>query len=411
MPSISLFLRKDWKQPDETHPICYRFKIKKSWTIHTSPFSVLPDDWNDDMKMIKPGCDKYDDVRKINLELHAALDEFLESLQTLQNKYGLRHLETLKPKELKEMVINHIVFDTFDSFAGKLIAEMKANNNFGNARAYSDARRFVERVSGGTNLTFKNLDYNFMIRAENFFRRQNNGDASGFNVYARTIRAIFNKAIRAGVAEKDWYPFENYKIKKPKKKRLIAITLDDIRRVENVHTKPGTVRELAKDIFLFSFYTWGTNFSDIAKMRKENIIKGNLVFRRSKTSGNFIIPLHDKALALIKKYEGKSQFGFLFPVIKHKNPEQAYTDLRTKLRGINGHIRKIGSDLGVEINLTTYSARHSFAQIAKKELKLPTEMIKDALGHDNFGVTEQYLSRFSDEVLEGTFNRMFDDKT
>lgn len=192
---------------------------------------------------------------------------------------------------------------------------------------------------------------------------------------------------------------------------MISIPLDDIHRIEEYDTsrpRGGKMMELSRDCFLFSFYMRGMNMADVFKLKKEQISGGRLLYQRSKSHGDFSVPLHEKALAIILKYEGSSKLGYMFPVIKHKDPELAYKDMRTNLRAVNKWIKVIAVDLGIEVKLVSYTARHSFAGIAKNELKVPTEFIKEALGHESFDVTEFYLNRFDDDVLDDSFSKMFD---
>lgn len=90
----------------------------------------------------------------------------------------------------------------------------------------------------------------------------------------RTLRAVLNKAIAAGVAKADTYPFartvaERHKFQVGKfdvstAKR--AISRDELRKLEAL--QPSTDRQrLAKDVFLFSFYCGGINFVDLAQLR------------------------------------------------------------------------------------------------------------------------------------------------
>jgi integrase/recombinase XerD len=406
MANIRLSQLENRVSSDKTCPICYKITHNKQWTTIQTTYSVLPKHWDKELMKIKSSCTKYKNIRRINIELHNNLDLLQESLHEIVKEQANR-LNEMKPKHLREMLLNNNVYDTFYDFTSQLINEMIKNQQFGNAAIYKSTMFFVRKVYGGRDLTFKNLNYNFMVKAESYFIRNNNGTA-GFNVYARTIRAIFNKAIKAGIADRDDYPFLTFKIKNSKRKRLIAITMADIARMQNYETKPGSMIEFAKDMFLFSFYMRGMNLADIAKLRKENIEGDRIHYKRSKSKGDFSVILPNRAKALIEKYEGKGKFGYLFPIIDHSDPEAAHTDERTKLRNINKKLKIISEDLEIPIKLSTYSARHSFAGIAKNEMNVPISQIKEALGHESYDVTEHYLSRFNDQVLDDSFSKMFD---
>lgn len=58
-------------------------------------------------------------------------------------------------------------------------------------------------------------------------------------------------------------------------------------------------------------------------------------------------------------------------------------------------MKNIGRQLGVDKNLTTYVARHSFSTVLKRS-GVSTEYISEALGHQNLKTTESYLGSFED---------------
>ncbi|MNL63338.1 Tyrosine recombinase XerC [compost metagenome] len=59
-------------------------------------------------------------------------------------------------------------------------------------------------------------------------------------------------------------------------------------------------------------------------------------------------------------------------------------------------MRKIAETLGIQGNVNTYSARHSFATILLQS-EAPLAFISQALGHTSISTTESYLGSFDDE--------------
>ena len=64
---------------------------------------------------------------------------------------------------------------------------------------------------------------------------------------------------------------------------------------------------------------------------------------------------------------------------------------------INDNRKTIAKLIGIENNVTTYSARHSFATILQRS-GASTEFICEALGHSNVKTTQNYLAGFEDET-------------
>ena len=64
---------------------------------------------------------------------------------------------------------------------------------------------------------------------------------------------------------------------------------------------------------------------------------------------------------------------------------------------INKYMRRIGSVLEIEKDLTTHTARHSFATVLKRS-GASTDFISESLDHKDKKTTESYLDSFEDET-------------
>ncbi len=73
----------------------------------------------------------------------------------------------------------------------------------------------------------------------------------------------------------------------------------------------------------------------------------------------------------------------------------------------NKYLKRIGKQLGIESELTTYTARHSFATRLKRK-GASTEFIKESLGHQNIQTTENYLDSFEDTERVKWANLLFE---
>ena len=64
-------------------------------------------------------------------------------------------------------------------------------------------------------------------------------------------------------------------------------------------------------------------------------------------------------------------------------------------------MKRIAKKVGIDKEVTTYYARHSFATILQRS-GANISMISDLLGHSNLSVTQNYLSGFESEQIEKT---------
>ena len=166
--------------------------------------------------------------------------------------------------------------------------------------------------------------------------------------------------------------------------------------------------QLSKDIFIFSYLCGGINFTDIANLTKANIIEGTrLHYIRQKTGKLIKIGLSEEAMKIIERYATESK-GYLFPILNanlHKTPLQKQNRIHKILGKVNTNLKLIAAQLGVEGNLTTYVARHSFASVLKKS-GVNIALISEALGHSDIATTQIYLDSFDNEQIDAAMQNL-----
>jgi site-specific recombinase XerD len=238
----------------------------------------------------------------------------------------------------------------------------------------------------------------------------------------RTLRAVLNQAIAAGLMKAEAYPFartvaEKHKLQVGKfdvstAKR--AISRDELRRLEML--EPTSERQrLAKEIFLFSFYCGGINFVDLGQLRwrdlsgtdeAENPQRLNYV--RQKTGGKFSLRLLAPAAAIVASYRPityASPESYVFTVLdtaKHVSALQIKNRLHKVLGQVNQDLKVLGDLANISTPLTTYVARHSFATTLRLS-GTNTAIISQAMGHKSEAVTNVYLDSFASDLVDTAF--------
>ena len=239
----------------------------------------------------------------------------------------------------------------------------------------------------------------------------------------RTLRAVLNQAIAAGLVKPTAYPFartvaEKHKLQVGKfdvstGKR--AISRDELRNLEAL--TPTTDRQrLAKDVFLFSFYGGGINFVDLAQLRWRDLSGAavgtghpdRLHYVRQKTGGKFSLRLLAPAAAIVAAYRPltfATPDSYVFPVLdsaKHISPAQVSNRLHKVLGQVNSDLKTLGQLAGIATPLTTYVARHTFATTLRMS-GAGTAVISQAMGHKSEAVTAVYLDSFASELVDTAF--------
>lgn len=314
--------------------------------------------------------------------------------------------------------LNVFTFDAFEehfldqrnirnsiSFAfDKYIQQLKLENRLGTASSYDCAKTSIDKFKD--NLTFAEISPVLLKKYENWMLA-NGRSVTTIGIYLRSLRAIYNQQN----IDKSIYPFgegkNKYSIPTSKNTKK-ALTIEEIAKIYNYEAEPKSIREMAKDYWLFLYLSNGMNVKDFCLLKWGNIEEQMLTYKRAKTQrsnkeSKFItVALKPETWEIIKKWgqPSISKDAYIFPHLqkgmtaeKERRTYQQLTEL------INKNMKKVCTDLKINKNVTTYFARHSFATVLKRS-GAKIEMISELLGHSSVDVTENYLDSFEKEQIQ-----------
>jgi len=391
---VSFYL-KEYERKDKTRSIILRITHNRQHAYIPLNVFVTTDEWISDDEKIDKKCKRYKDIDRVNDYL---LKKKVEAKSKINNLYDTGEIEGLTVSGIKNKILNSADIQSFKEFTERIIKELKTAKRFGSADSYEATMNFVLKSNDNQDFYFQQLNYKFLKKLETSHLAKGN-TINSLAVYMRTIRAIYNRAIKENVAKQEWYPFAQYKIKKTKTQKR-AISKTDVQQIENYKTKEGSQEFQARNYFMFSFYMVGLNFSDMAYLKKSNIVNGRLEYTRQKTKKFYSLALFDKPNQILEYYlNGKKDDEYIFPIILRESPEEQRKDIKNNLKTYNKYIRRIAKDLEIDGNITSYVARHSWASIGKF-LNVPIQVISEGLGHDSIQTTQIYLDSFEANVID-----------
>ena len=139
-------------------------------------------------------------------------------------------------------------------------------------------------------------------------------------------------------------------------------------------------------------------------LKQKNLREGRISYIRQKTGKLISFPVQPPAIDIIIKYRTDkwSEEDYLFPILdrhKHITQTQIHDRIKKANKGINRALRKIGSQLDLPLDLTTYVARHTFATVLKRS-GVSTAVISESLGHSSEHVTQVYLDSFENSQID-----------
>lgn len=287
----------------------------------------------------------------------------------------------------------------FSTYAIQLAADCKANGYYSRAANYLTAIRSFTKAVG--ELSLNKIDKTLLARYQEWMRRQGICDNTA-SCYNRSLRAIYNKAVGEGLVS-DHHPFRACFMGKMKTEKR-SIDEHSIIRLKAADLSQHEELIPTRDFFLFSFYTMGMPFVDIAYLRKSQIKDNLLVYRRHKTHQMVKVPLCEDAIHIINIYSAQTH-DYVFPLLSSLNEAKAYGEYCTRLNAYNRSLKRLAKITGINIALTSYTMRHSWASLAYKS-DVPLPVISQALGHTRPDTTMVYIRSLDNKQMQEGNNKV-----
>lgn len=390
---VSLDTRRSKK--DGSFPLVLRLGHNRTTIPIPIGYSIKKQDWDESSRTIKRTYTGVETVSRLNNLIQKKRSEAMDIIVKLHEQGELDRLSVL---ELKARIHQPAAAQSFIHFSKNLIDDLDQAGRFGTAKSYKEALHVLIEFNGQCDLAFKGMTYDFLNKFENAHIGKGNSYNS-LAVYMRTYRAIYNKAIKSGLVDRELYPFETYKIRTvPTEKR--ALDWELLKKIITLDIPEGHKLFNSRNFFVASYMMYGMNFSDIASLKKSDIKDGRILYRRKKTSKLYDIKITDTLGQITDHYrQANSKSDFLFPILRSNDPDQQYKEVLWARKRYNKKLKELAKLVGIENNLTSYVSRHSFATQAMMQ-QVPLNAISAMLGHSNIKTTEIYLKSLPSSMLD-----------
>lgn len=290
---------------------------------------------------------------------------------------------------------------SFFTILEERIEELKKNGQKRTAANYAGALRMFRRFRQDRDVSPEEISGKLIKELELYLKQKDNS-LNTISYYMRILQAAYNYAVEKCWVKKNDCPFKNVftgeeKTAKRAVDRKVVLRLEDL----NLIRRP--VLDLSRDVFMFSLYTRGMAFIDIACLKKENLKGDVLEYKRHKTGQLIQMKLPECAAALIEKYGLiMEDTDYLFPLLYHPGRKK-YCSYDSALRLYNRRLKDISALMRLPEPLTSYVSRHTWATLAKYQ-GIATIIISDAMGHTSEDTTRIYLDRINNTVLDEANN-------
>jgi site-specific recombinase XerD len=360
--------------------------------------------WDFDKNKPKRNCPNKEAIEKLITSKLSEYNDLIITMTTERKEYTTQ--------TLAQVISNKVQSRTVVEMYNLLIDEMRKSERLGNLEVYKYSRNsLLNFTRNKLDISFGDIDTNWLKKYESWLDDRECKDTTKSQLF-RTLRSVFNKAIEQGIIKQDCYPFNRYKLAKfDLKTQKRAITKEEVQKIIALNLSgQSDYMRLARDMFLFSYFSAGINFVDSALITIADINEGRIQYIRKKTKKTISIPLCDITNSIISKYitESNCDTDYIFPIL-NKNVHTTELQKRNRVHKCLGHInlrlKDIGEMIGLKTPLTTYVARHTFATVLKRS-GVNIAIISESLGHSDLATTQIYLDSFENSQIDAAMQHL-----
>ena len=289
---------------------------------------------------------------------------------------------------------NHANEQSLFNFMRGIILQLKQMGKHRTSETYRATLKSFMQFREDKDLLLDEVNSDIMLMYEAYLRSKGvTRNSSSF--YMRILRAVYNRAVEKELTQQ-CFPFKHVYtgIDKTIKR---AIPLKTVKQIKNLDLSLNQSADFARDMFLFSFYTRGMSFIDMAYLKKKDLVNGVLTYRRRKTGQQLFIKWEKCMQEIVDKYDTPGTF-YLLPIIKTPSTDER-KQYESTLRLVNNKLKNIAEIIHLQMPLSTYVARHAWASIAKSK-NIPISVISEGMGHDSEITTQIYLASLDASAID-----------
>ena len=393
--AVLFYIKRTKKLKDGTVPIYARITVNSQRAEFGLQKSIKADDW-DQARGCAHGFTK--NAREINSHLDLVKADLLLKKREMDEKGKQISAHSLKTSYLGIETESRTILTVFREHNDK--CKMLINIDFapGTVERYNTCYKHVEDF---IKLKYKRDDLSLQEITPMFVK--------DFELYLKTTCKCchntttkyiknFKKITRIALAN-DWMksdPFANMKF------HLDDVDMDFLNEKElnALMEKEFKIErlQLVKDIYLFCCFT-GLAFIDVKNLTYSDIeFRDNRQWikkKRQKTKNWCHIPLLPPAVRLMDKYKDHpvcQKRGCVLPVPSNQK--------------MNAYLKEIADLSGIEKNLSTHTARHTFATTVTLANQISIEVVSKMLGHSSINMTKKY-ARVVDDLINRDMQKIY----
>lgn len=371
--------------------ICYQIIHDRKVRQLATDYRLFPEEWNEKRATVTFGSNSERKAFLLSLRENIRRDmKRFGKIRSRLDAEGISYSADDIINEFKRFVTDCSLFN----FTQSIIARLKHDSRLRTAETYKSALMSFSIFRNNKDIVLDCITSEIMESYEAWLK--NRGVVPNtISFYMRILRAVYNRAVEKGMIE-NLLPFRKVYtgIDKTVKR---ALPISALKKIKSLNLSQQPSLDYARDMFLLSFCLRGMSFIDMAYLKKTDLKDGYVTYRRRKTGQQLIIQWTNEMQLILNKYP-ENESIYLLPIIRNSNTNTRCI-CRNKSYNINHSLKKIAGMTGVNIPLTLYVARHSWASAAKTN-GVPVSVISEGMGHDSESTTRIYLASLDTSLID-----------
>lgn len=356
-----------------------------------SNYKVFPHEWDDNRSMVITS--QQSERKPLISSIRERIRWDVERLTKIDRKFDADGLAYTADDVIDEFNRYSHEYSLFN-FMESVIIKLKQNGKTRTSETYFVTLNSFKKFRNGEDIMLDSLTSEVM-EAYEAWHQQRGIAPNTISFYTRILRAVYNRAVEQDIIE-NRNPFRHVYTGVDKTVKR-ALPLAVIKKIKALDLSLTPSLDFARDMFMLSFYLRGMSFIDMAFLKKTDLRNGYVSYRRRKTNQLLIIEWTIEMQMILDKYPENAS-DYLLPIIRNPSTNERCT-YRNVGYNINRNLKRIAEMVGVQIPLTLYVARHSWASAAKAK-GIPVSVISEGMGHDSETTTQIYLASLDTSVVD-----------
>lgn len=354
-------------------------------------YKVLPSDWDNNRSMVVANQkgERRSFIDSIREGIRKDIERLTKIIRKLEGN-GMVYSADEVIEEFHRYISEYSLFKYMES----IIMKLKQSGRTRTSETYTVTLNSFRKFRKNEDIMLDCINSEVMEDYE-AWQKQRGIAPNTISFYTRILRAVYNRAVEGGIIENN-DPFRRVYTGVDKTVKR-ALPLPVIKKIKALDLSLTPAIDFARDMFIMSFMLRGMSFIDMAYLRKSDLSKGYITYRRRKTGQQLTIQWAKDMQKILDKYP-ENESDYLLPIIKHSGTNERYT-YRNVSYNVNRNLKVVAEKVGIAIPLTLYVARHSWASVAKAK-GIPLSVISEGMGHDSEATTQIYLASLDTSVVD-----------